>query len=133
MTMDRHEMMANIKAKDTTPELLVRKALFKAGYRYRLHVRTLTGTPDIVLPKYKCAIFVHGCFWHGHDCKYFKVPKTNTEFWVGKISRNRERDNRSVKELQDAGWRVIVVWECSLKGTGNLDSILQDIITILEG
>ncbi|MBI3133326.1 MAG: DNA mismatch endonuclease Vsr [Bacteroidetes bacterium] len=108
--------MSRIKGKDTKPEMLVRKFLFANGFRYRLHVKNLPGKPDIVLPKYKTVIFVHGCFWHGHkNCKYFVVPKTRTEWWLEKISRNRENDVEKKKNLTRLGWRVMNIWECQLK------------------
>lgn len=108
--------MSRIKGKDTKPEEIVRKYLFSHGFRYRKNDKRLPGTPDIVLPKYKTVIFVNGCFWHGHNnCKYFVVPKTNTEFWMNKINANIERDHRQHKELIDLGWKVIVIWECELK------------------
>lgn len=108
--------MSRIKGKDTKPEMLVRKFLFSKGFRYRLHDKKLPGKPDIVLPKYKTAIFIHGCFWHGHEgCKYYVVPKTRTEWWLEKIGKNIVNDERAVKALLELGWKVIVVWECELK------------------
>ncbi|HZE85558.1 MAG TPA: DNA mismatch endonuclease Vsr [Puia sp.] len=108
--------MSRIRAKDTSPELLVRKFLHARGFRYKLHDRSLPGSPDLVLPKYKTIIFVHGCFWHGHaDCKYFVVPKTRTDFWMGKIMTNMSSDALAVRRLRAAGWKVITVWECQLK------------------
>ena len=108
--------MSMIKGKNTKPEEIVRKYLFSKGLRYRKNVKTLIGSPDIVLPKYKTVIFVNGCFWHGHkDCKYFVMPKTNTEFWAEKISKNIDRDNNIYHKLIELGWNVIIVWECELK------------------
>ncbi|SFW22682.1 very short patch repair endonuclease [Ruminococcus flavefaciens] len=108
--------MSCIKGKNTKPEEIVRKYLFSQGFRYRKNDKRLPGTPDIVLPKYKTVIFVNGCFWHGHEgCRYFVVPKTNTEFWVNKIETNKQRDIRKKNELQVLGWKVVVVWECQLK------------------
>jgi DNA mismatch endonuclease (patch repair protein) len=108
--------MSRIKGKDTKPELVVRKYLHAQGVRYRLHVKDLPGKPDLVLPKYKAVIFIHGCFWHAHDgCRYFRLPKARSEWWEEKLLKNRERDTKAVKELRDAGWRVFVVWECALK------------------
>jgi len=108
--------MSKIKGKDTNPELLVRKFLHKHGFRYRLHVKDLPGKPDIVLPKYKTVIFVHGCFWHGHEnCKYYVVPKTRTEWWLNKINRNKSKDCLTEERLLHMGWSVINVWECQLK------------------
>ena len=108
--------MSRIRGKNTTPELKLRKTLHKLGYRYRINVRKLSGSPDIVLAKYRTCIFVNGCFWHGHkDCRYATRPKTNAEFWRTKIENNRERDLRDYTFLESLGWRVIVVWECELK------------------
>src|SRR5687767_9523259 len=108
--------MSQIKGKNTKPEMLVRKFLHANGFRYRLHVKNLPGKPDIVLPKHKTVIFVHGCFWHGHKgCKYFVVPKTRTEWWLNKINNNKINDSRAIKELRRSGWRVLVIWECSIK------------------
>ncbi|GAA0868627.1 very short patch repair endonuclease [Brevundimonas basaltis] len=112
----RSRMMSGIRGKNTKPELLIRKALHARGFRYRLHCKDLPGNPDLCLPKYRAVIFVHGCFWHGHDCHLFKWPKTRPEFWREKIGRNREVDAAAMARLQDAGWRVAVVWECSIKG-----------------
>lgn len=97
-------------------ELIVRRAIHAAGLRFRLHVRDLPGTPDIVLPRYKAVIFVNGCFWHGHDCHLFKVPSTRTEFWMEKISANRLRDRSVCAALCARGWRVLTIWECALRG-----------------
>ena len=108
--------MSCIKGKNTKPEEIVRKALFSRGFRYRKNDRKLPGTPDIVLPKYKTVIFVNGCFWHGHKgCKYYVVPKTNTDFWLNKIDHNVERDQLKSRQLKELGWKVLVVWECELK------------------
>lgn len=108
--------MQQIKDKDTKPEILLRKLLFKDGFRYRINDKKLPGKPDIVLKKYNTVIFVNGCFWHGHqDCRYFVIPKTRTEFWRDKINGNRERDVRNLSQLKEAGWNVITVWECELK------------------
>ncbi len=108
--------MSCIKGKNTKPEEIVRKALFSNGFRYRKNDSRLPGTPDIVLPKYRTVIFVNGCFWHGHKgCKYFVVPKTNTEFWLNKINSNIDRDAIKATQLRELGWQVITVWECELK------------------
>lgn len=115
-TATRSYNMSRIRGKDTKPELLVRKFLHTQGYRYRLHVKDLPGKPDIVLPKYKTVIFIHGCFWHGHtNCKYFKVPQTRTEWWLNKINSNKANDEKVVKQLRKEGWKTIVIWECQLK------------------
>lgn len=120
----RSRMMAGIRGKDTKPEMIVRRALHKAGYRFRLHRKDLPGKPDIVLPRYRTAIFVHGCFWHGHDCKHFKWPKTRPDFWREKIEKNVERDRRAIAELERLGWNVKVIWECQV--ITNLSEMLSD-------
>lgn len=127
--------MSRIRSKDTKPELLVRKYLHAQGFRFRLHgqrpsgmsntpsrrgegggVKKLPGKPDIILPKYKTVVFVHGCFWHGHKfCKYFKLPGTNTLWWLDKINRNRENDKKAIKSFKKEGFQVIIIWECDLK------------------
>jgi DNA mismatch endonuclease (patch repair protein) len=112
----RSKNMAAIKGKNTKPELLVRKFLHANGYRYKLHDKSLLGKPDIVLPKYKTVIFVHGCFWHGHKgCKYFVVPKTRTDWWLNKIQGNIANDNKASRALKKEGWKIMTIWECSLK------------------
>ncbi len=124
--------MSRIKSKDTKPEIIVRKFLFSHGFRFRLHDKKLPGKPDIVLPKYHAAIFIHGCFWHGHEnCKYFVVPKTRTEWWMNKILINRNNDIKSVDLLQKMGWKVLVLWECELKGEA-LSKTLTKLLSILE-
>jgi DNA mismatch endonuclease (patch repair protein) len=112
----RSRMMAGIRGRHTQPELTVRTLLHRAGYRFRLHVRGLPGKPDIVLPKHNAVIFVHGCFWHGHGCNLFKWPTSNAEFWKGKIHRNKALDSAAIRSLRRDGWRVLLVWECSMKG-----------------
>lgn len=108
--------MASIKGKNTDPELALRKALHRLGFRYILHDRRLPGQPDIVLPKYKAAVFVHGCFWHRHiGCNYTAMPASNRKFWERKFSHNIERDRRNIQKLRESGWRVLIVWECVLK------------------
>ena len=108
--------ISRIKGKNTKPEMLVRRFLHGQGFRYRLHDKKLPGKPDIVLPKYKTVIFVHGCFWHGHKgCKYYVVPKTRTEWWVDKINGNIANDEKAIAGLKELGWKVINVWECELK------------------
>lgn len=117
----RSRMMSGIQGKNSLPELQVRRLLFAAGFRFRLHRRDLAGRPDIVLPGRKVAIFVHGCFWHAHrGCKYAKTPSTRTEFWTSKLQANVERDQRAVTELVSAGWRVLCIWECATRDTGKL-------------
>ena len=125
--------MSQIKSKNTKPEEMVSKYLFSNGFRYRKHDKRYPGTPDIVLPKYKTIIFVNGCFWHRHEgCKYFVVPKTNTEFWMNKINRNSERDTENIIKLKDMGWNVIVVWECELKGDKREITLRKLITTLLN-
>lgn len=116
----RSRNMSAIRNKNTKPELLLRKSLFALGFRYRLHTKKMPGKPDLVFPKHKAVIFVHGCFWHGHDCSLFRWPKTNTEFWTTKIERNRVVDLRNHQSLIDDNWRVLTVWECSFKGPNQL-------------
>lgn len=118
--------MSQIKGKDTKPELLVRKFLFSHGFRYRLHDKKLPGKPDIVLPKYKTAIFVNGCFWHGHtNCKYFVVPKTNTDWWLNKINTNKKRDKENLLELKKESYKSITLYECQLKPRKRDNTLLQ--------
>ena len=118
--------MSRIRAKDTKPEMMVRKFLHAHGFRYRLHVKDLPGKPDIVLPKYKTVIFIHGCFWHGHkDCKYFVVPKTRTEWWLTKINSNIVNDTKALKALQKEEWKMIILWECELKPTTFENTLLS--------
>lgn len=111
-------MMSGIRAKDTKIEIAVRRALHARGLRFRKDVRTLTGRPDIVLRRWHAVIFVHGCFWHAHDCGLCRIPKTRTEFWQNKLQSNAERDFRNVDSLLKEGWRVAIVWECALRGKG---------------
>lgn len=112
----RHLNMSHIRSSDTKPELKLRHALWQKGFRYRVNDKRLPGSPDIVLPKYRTVIFVHGCFWHGHkDCKNATTPKSNSEFWKTKITRNQQRDQEVWRQLEAKGWYVIIVWECQLK------------------
>lgn len=112
----RSQMMSGIKGKNSLPEMLVRKALFAMGHRFRLHRRDLPGSPDIAMPGLKVAIFVHGCFWHAHQgCKYAKTPSTRTQFWMAKLQGNVERDQRAAEKLTEMHWRVLTVWECSTR------------------
>lgn len=115
-TEQRSANMRAIRQKNTNPEMQIRRLLFAKGFRFRLHVKDLPGSPDLVLPKHRVAVFVHGCFWHGHGCHLFKVPTTRTEFWLAKIQANRDRDYRDQNKLLAAGWRVLIIWECALKG-----------------
>lgn len=112
----RSRMMASIKSRNTRPEMQVRRHLHALGFRYRLHRKGMPGKPDIVLPKYQIAIFIHGCFWHGHrGCRFATVPATRTEFWMAKISANQERDATAVSRLRERGWRIATIWECALR------------------
>lgn len=130
----RSYMMSQIRSKNTKPELIIRKALFARGYRYKIHDKKLPGKPDIVLPKYNTVIFVNGCFWHGHNCHLFRIPKTRTEFWKDKIEGNILRDKRNKELLANSGWKVIEVWECSIKGKNieHLESVINDIVLKLN-
>ena len=113
---ERSIRMSRIRSASTKPEVTLRRALWHLGFRYRVNDKRLPGSPDIVLPKYRTVIFVHGCFWHGHkDCKNYTVPKTNTDFWTAKIARNQQRDQDTWRQLEAKGWSVIIVWECELK------------------
>lgn len=120
----RSRMMSGIKGKNTKPELIVRSALHKRGFRFRLHDKSLAGRPDLVLPKWRAAVFVHGCFWHQHEgCSNANVPTTRRDFWAEKLAANTERDSRHVQQLMSQGWRVAIVWECSIRmavKSGNL-------------
>lgn len=121
--------MASIRGKNTKPELMLRRALHAAGYRYRLHVKTLPGAPDLVFPARGAVIFVHGCFWHGHDCPLFKLPASSAAFWEEKIRRNQDVDRRAQEGLAARGWRALVVWECALRGARRVPqaSLLQTV------
>ena len=125
----RSRNMAAIRGKDTKPEIQIRRGLFSRGYRYRLHSSDLPGKPDLVLPKYRAAIQVQGCFWHKHDCRYFKWPATRPEFWRRKIEGNIVRDQRALYQLKIDGWRVLVIWECALKkaSSDKIDGLLDKI------
>lgn len=115
-TSQRHFCMSRVHSSSTKPEVILRHSLWRLGFRYRINDRHLPGSPDVVLPKYRTAVFVHGCFWHGHKgCKNYTVPKTNTDFWVAKVARNQERDQEVWRKLEAKGWSVIIVWECQLK------------------
>lgn len=123
----RSRMMSGIRGRDTKPEVMVRKYLHRRGFRYRIASNKLPGRPDIVLPKYRTAIFVHGCFWHRHPgCRYAAMPSTRKQFWQDKFRQNVARDKRVIRELEELGWRVVVVWECSI-GTATLNELAEEI------
>ncbi|MDP3460023.1 MAG: very short patch repair endonuclease [Hyphomonas sp.] len=122
----RSRNMAAVRGRDTKPELIIRKGLHAAGLRYRLHVKDLPGKPDLVFPKHRAAMFVHGCFWHGHACALFTLPVTRAEFWQEKIAGNISRDESAATRLHELGWRVAVVWECALRGRDRLS--LTDVL-----
>jgi len=125
----RSRMMAGIRGTDTRPEMIIRQGLHARGFRFRVHDRRLPGKPDVVLPRYRVVIQVNGCFWHGHECHLFKWPSSNAKFWREKIRRNKAVDRRTTEELRDRGWRVLVVWECALKGPARVQvaSLLDDL------
>lgn len=124
--IQRHQVMSHIRSTNTKPELILRHALWHRGFRYRINMSCLPGKPDMVLPKYKTILFIHGCFWHGHKyCKYYTIPKTNTDFWVAKVSRNRERDQEVWRKLEADGWSVVIVWECQLKKANIDDTVAR--------
>ncbi|ASV33059.1 DNA mismatch endonuclease Vsr [Candidatus Hamiltonella defensa] len=124
----RSRMMSGIRGRNTKPEILIRRLLHLHGFRFRLHVRDLPGKPDIVLPRYHAIVFVHGCFWHGHDCPLFKWPGTRPDFWREKIGRNQAKDNLVRESLLANGWRVGIVWECALRGAGkNIEGVAQSL------
>ena len=130
----RSRCMSAIKGKDTKPEMIVRKYLFSKGLRYRLHVRSLPGNPDIVLPKYKTVIFINGCFWHGHEgCKYYRLPKSNVEFWKSKIINNKNRDVLNEIKLKVLGWRVIRIWECEIRRVQDRNKSLEKLYNVIIG
>jgi len=126
--------MSGIGGKNTKPELLVRKALFAAGFRFRLHRKDLPGRPDVVLPGRRVVVFVHGCFWHAHQgCRYAKIPATRREFWEAKLAANVERDRRTREALLSAGWRVLVVWECATRSSGVRERLSELLTRWIEG
>lgn len=127
----RSKNMSHIRSTNTIPEVVVRKYLFSKGFRYRKNVRTMPGRPDIVLPKYRTVIFVNGCFWHKHDCPRFVWPSSNEEYWRKKILRNVERDAKNYKLLEEAGWKVLVIWECQLKKK-QFEATMTELISALE-
>lgn len=130
----RSQMMAGIKGKNTKPEMLMRSALHRLGFRYKLHGKGMPGKPDMVFPKHKAVLFVHGCFWHGHSCHLFKWPSTRPEFWQTKINRNREVDQISTAKLEQMGWRVGVVWECAVRGRAKIPftDVVESVVKWLQ-
>ena len=131
----RSRMMSGIRSAHTKPEMVVRRGLHARGFRFRLHSGKVPGKPDLVLPKYRAAIFVHGCFWHGHDCSLFRLPATRTAFWRDKIDRNRTRDQKVRALVEEAGWRCLSVWECAFRGPGQVgeEEMLRQAATWIEG
>lgn len=131
----RSRMMSGIRSTHTKPELVMRRGLHARGFRFRLHAKQVPGKPDLVLPKYRAAIFVHGCFWHGHDCALFRLPGTRTNFWAEKIERNRTRDQKVREMVRDAGWRCLTIWECAFRGPGQLglDQTLDAAVAWIAG
>lgn len=130
----RSQIMASVKSSDTKPEMLVRRYLHAHSFRYGLHNRKLPGSPDIVLRKYKTIIFINGCFWHGHEgCKYYRLPKSNIEFWQTKIVRNRQRDIETIEALKVKGWRVITIWECELRNIAQRGETLIQLVKDIKG
>lgn len=128
----RSDIMSKIGGKNTKPEILVRKFLFSKGFRYRINVKTLPGKPDIVLPKYKTVIFINGCFWHGHNCKKGKLPSSNIDFWRGKISNNKSRDDKNSDLLIKLGWKVIIIWQCEISNVNNREIRLEFLLEELR-
>ena len=126
--------MSGIRGKDTKPELIIRKALFRKGFRYRLHDKHLPGKPDLVFPKFNAVVFIHGCFWHGHGCHLFKWPSTRPEFWKKKIKRNRQVDEINCRKLKDEGWYILTIWECAIKGRTRLplDKVIDSVVKWLK-
>ncbi|MBF0235323.1 MAG: DNA mismatch endonuclease Vsr [Desulfamplus sp.] len=133
-TKTRSRMMSGIRDKNTRPELLIRSQLHRRGFRFRLHDTKLSGKPDVVLSKYHAVIFVHGCFWHRHECYLFKWPKSRPEFWRKKINGNYNNDQKVMKNLLESGWRVCIVWECAIKGANkDISTIINTIADWLDG
>lgn len=126
----RSEVMSRIRGQNTSLELKIRKALFRRGFRYKLHEKNLPGKPDLVFPSYSSIIFIHGCFWHGHNCHLFKWPSTRSDFWELKINRNRQVDARNYRRLKEDNWFILTIWECALKGKKRQP--LEDVIDSVE-
>ena len=129
----RSEIMSKISGKETKPEILVRKFLFSNGFRYRKNIKELPGKPDIVLPKYKTVIFIHGCFWHRHTCKKGTLPETNREFWLEKIEKNAKRDIHNISELKARGWNAIIVWQCEIRNREEQKIRLNNLLKEIKG
>ncbi|MBI4480208.1 MAG: DNA mismatch endonuclease Vsr [Acidobacteria bacterium] len=127
---ERHRMMQAIRGRDTTPELAVRRMAHRMGYRFRLHRKSLPGTPDLVFVSRRKVIFIHGCFWHAHGCKLTRMPKRNLGYWVPKLKRNRTRDKKNLRTLTATGWRCLVIWECEIRAGTKLEGRLK---TFLDG
>ena len=126
--LSRSEVMSRVRAKDTGPEMTVRRAFWSSGLRYRLHADDLPGKPDLVFRSRRVAVFVHGCFWHGHEgCPNHRIPKTRSEWWAAKIARNRERDAEVKRRLEDLGWKVVVIWECETKVAQLVERMVEDV------
>lgn len=132
----RHLAMSHIRSKDTKPEKMIRSALFKAGFRYRICDKRYPGKPDIVFPHYYAVIFINGCFWHAHEnCRHFRFPKSNLKFWKKKFERNKERDAKNLRYYQEQRWRVCIVWECAIRGKNSkqkVEKVTEEIIRWLE-
>lgn len=131
----RSRMMAGIRSRDTRPEKSIRRGLHRLGFRFRLHTSKISGRPDLVFPKYHAVVFVHGCFWHGHDCPLFRVPSTRAKFWRAKISQNRRRDAKVKQLVLESGWRYMAIWECALRGhqVSKLDRVVKQTASWLLG
>lgn len=123
----RSSIMRSIRARHTRPEIVVRSSLHRAGLRFRLHRRTLSGSPDIVFPRFKCVVFVHGCFWHSHKCRIGHIPKSNEIYWINKFEKNRRYFQKARMELRRKGWKVLVIWECETGKQNNLDKLINAI------
>ena len=133
----RSRMMSGIRSRDTRHEIEIRKRLFAYGFRYRLHDTRLPGKPDIILHRYRAVVFIHGCFWHAHDCSLFRMPSTRVKFWRDKLARNREKDTANNNALRNLGWRISIIWECAFRGPGKkrekeIDAIVKKIVKWLK-
>ncbi|MBH9969953.1 DNA mismatch endonuclease Vsr [Commensalibacter sp. M0270] len=126
----RSRLMSCIRCKNTAPEMFIRRILHSRGYRYRLHDHKLPGKPDMVFRKYNAVIFIHGCFWHGHDCHLFRMPSSRVEFWKNKIETNKKRDMNAICNLRELGWRSMIIWECAIKGKKKVS--VEDLVSITD-